>query len=218
MFIAFDGIDGAGKSTQVEMLSQALTRSGIGVVQTHLAAGLFRSYIDPINADPRSVAPVMRELLYYFAALHANVTIVLPNAESRAVITDRYYLSFLAYGQLNGMPREHIRFFTEPLVEPDYYFILDIPPEQAFGRIIANRGQLGHAEIGFAQASQTPRDGRSIEAFVDCQTQVRAHYRAESKASHIWLDGSSSADQVHASVMGMLASALPDRCRTNGPR
>jgi len=101
VFITFEGMDGAGKSTQMRRLGRRLSGLGLRVVETIEPGGtaigsqIRGILLDPVNAE---LAPGT-ELLLYFAARAQNVDQVILPALDRGeiVLSDRFTDSSLAY-------------------------------------------------------------------------------------------------------------------------
>lgn len=101
LFITFEGIDGAGKSTQIRRLVERLRASGREVVESVEPGGspislkIRKILLDPENQDLSSVA----ELLLYFAARAQNIDQVIRPALERGaiVVSDRFTDSTIAY-------------------------------------------------------------------------------------------------------------------------
>ncbi len=141
LFIVLEGPDAAGKSTQLELLSRELSRRGIPVITTREPGGtelgreLRRLLLDP----NRTIRP-LTELLLMVADRHQHVEeVIRPTLrEGKWVISSRYTLSSLAYqGHGRGIPLEIVRELNHLAtggLEPDYTFLLDLPPDVAFQR------------------------------------------------------------------------------------
>jgi dTMP kinase len=151
LFIAFEGGEGAGKSTQVRLLCDWLTTRG------HAARATFEPGGTPVGAAVRAIvldtahtglAPRAEVLLYAAdRAQHAAAVLRPTLAEGGIVVTDRYIDSSLAYqGAGRTIPLEEVatisRWATEGL-RPDLTVLLDLPPEtglaRARGRAVADR-------------------------------------------------------------------------------
>jgi dTMP kinase len=112
-FIAFEGIEGTGKSTQARLLARALTERSHSVVLTAEPGGTeLGQRIRSLLLDVRhsGMEPVT-ELLLYSAARRQHLSeVILPALEEgKVVITDRFSDSTLAYqGYARGLDRELI--------------------------------------------------------------------------------------------------------------
>lgn len=149
-FITLDGVDGGGKSTQVQLLTEWLTARGHSV----------RTYRDPGSTRlgealrevllHRQEIPLAAtsEMLLYMASRAQLVSEVLRPAleECDYVITDRYLLANVVYqGVAGGLDPEAIwqvgRVATGGLA-PDLTIVLDLPIEVASQRITRTRDRL----------------------------------------------------------------------------
>lgn len=143
IFIALEGGEGGGKSTQVGLLKQTLTDAGHDVVCTRepggtkVGAEIRRLVLDPEvgRIDPRAEA-----LLFAADRAHHVATLIRPAlAQGSVVITDRFMDSSAAYqGAGRDLPRQEIldlsMWATHGLV-PDLTIVLDLPHEQGLRRV-----------------------------------------------------------------------------------
>jgi len=136
MFVCFEGIDGAGKSTQARMLYERLTEDGrdVELVADPGTTRIGRAIREILLSDDAPISPAAQMLL--FSAARAELAEYLRGrlAEKTIIICDRWLLSTLVYqGELNKISPElilHIFRETSGLL-PDLYFVLDISPEEA---------------------------------------------------------------------------------------
>ncbi|MFJ3959041.1 dTMP kinase [Arthrobacter sp. NPDC090010] len=142
LFIAFEGGDGAGKSTQSALLAEALRKRGLTVVQTREPGGT------EIGEKLRSLVldhghgeiDARTEALMYAAARAAHVEQLIRPALARgeAVITDRYIDSSVAYqGIGRDLGTEEIRqlnSWATASLWPDFTVILDVDPVEGRAR------------------------------------------------------------------------------------
>ena len=142
--IAFEGLDGCGKSTQLERLAARLRGAGCDIVTTREPTEF------PSGQRIREMARSGEELepeeeLRWFVEdrrAHVDEVIVPALRADRIVLTDRYYLSTVAYQGARGLDYEQILADSEdefPI--PDLVLLLEIDPQIAFERVHA-RGSV----------------------------------------------------------------------------
>lgn len=146
-FIVFEGIDGSGKTCQMERIKEYLMKCGREVVLTREPGGTVLGekirglLLDPAhhNMDDRC------ELLLYGAsrAQHLAEVIVPALKSGKVVLCDRFYLSTVAYqGYGRGIDLCAIKMMNGIAaagISPDLTLILDVPAEVGFKRIRENR-------------------------------------------------------------------------------
>ena len=148
-FIVFEGIDGAGKTTQIEYLAKRLQEEGRVVYRTaepteSVTGGLLR---DALGGVSRRSACEMAALFVLDRIFH-NVNpvngIEKMLADGVDVICDRYYYSSLAYqgSETNAEWVREMNLDCPEIRHPDICIFLDLTPEQSMERI--NRGRVTH--------------------------------------------------------------------------
>ena len=201
-FIAFEGGEGAGKSTQEELLAAALSERGHTVVRTREPGGtpageairhvLLSPEFDGLDARA--------EALLFAAARGEHVSrIVRPALErGEVVICDRYLDSSVAYqGVGRGLGIDRVRdlslWATHGLL-PDLTVLLDVDPDVGLGRF-AERDRLEAESIDYHRAVR--------QGFLDLAAAEPARY--------LVLDAADSqdgiADVILQRVQAMLESA-----------
>jgi len=156
LFITFEGIDGSGKSTQSQLLYDALNDLGISVIQTRepggsIGAEIIRSLLVSGDTDRWSAET---EILLFTAARrdHLEKTIQPALTKNQIVICDRFVDSTRVY---QGVARADLRQTVDELhsiiikKEPDITFIIDTDPEKSLMRGLArNSGEDRFEEFG----------------------------------------------------------------------
>ena len=153
IFISFEGIDGSGKSTQIELLYKYIVSKGYEVLLTREPGGTpisekIRSIIlDPENKEESGVT----EALLYAAARAQLVSEKIKPAldAGQIVICDRFLDSSLAYQAYARGLGDEVRIINEFAVQgtlPDLTFFLDIDPEESVKRQKL-RGKLDRLEL-----------------------------------------------------------------------
>lgn len=137
--IVFEGVDGSGKSTQVELLARKLSKKGLEFVTLREPTkGKWGVKIRELSKSQDSIAPE-EELELFVKDRKENVRQnILPALKAgQVVILDRYYYSTLAYQGARGISSEKIRQQHKSFApRPDIVFILDVPVGLGLRRII----------------------------------------------------------------------------------
>ncbi len=170
MFFSFDGIDGAGKSTQMSQFCDWLKQRGCDVVfcrdpgSTPLGERI-REVL--LHSDDRTPITRRSEMLLYMAARAQLVEEIIRPALSagKTVVSDRYLLANVVYqGYAGGLEIEAIRTVGSVAtdgISPDAIFLLDMSPQAADRRL--NR-ILDRMERQGADYRMRLRDGFLAEA------------------------------------------------------
>ncbi len=146
-FITFEGGEGAGKSTQIELLAAALARAGISVRTTREPGGSpgAEEIRRLLVTGPPNRWDAMTEALLHFAARRDHLRgVVLPDLEAgHWVLSDRFADSTMAYqGYGHGLGRGAIEALHALVVgdfAPDLTLILDLPVDLGLERALARR-------------------------------------------------------------------------------
>jgi len=148
-FIAFEGIDGSGKSTQVKLLSDRLKKEGLKIYTTFeptdspIGSVIKNIFRHRIEADHRTIAGL------YVADRLDHLTnktngILKKMEEGYSVITDRYYFSSYAY-QGTHMSLDWViqaNSLSAELLRPDLSIFIDISPEVSMQRLSEGRDMI----------------------------------------------------------------------------
>ena len=155
LFITFEGGDGAGKSTQVELLAAALRKRGLEVVTTREPGGtelgvLLREAL----LHGGEVAPRAEALLFAAdRAQHVAAKIVPAMQRGDVVISDRYIDSSLAYqGAARDLDMEQVREISLWAVAgllPQLTVLLDVPVASGFERVGGEHDRMEAAGVAF---------------------------------------------------------------------
>jgi len=148
-FIVFEGIDGSGKSTQIERLGKKLKTNDIDVYQTFEPSDgsvgtMIRKMLQgELEIDQRTIALL-------FAADRTDHILNKKNGilnmveKGQVVLCDRYYFSSYAYhSQYLDMDWViAINSINADLLKPDLHIFIDVDPERCFQRLKARRKTL----------------------------------------------------------------------------
>ncbi len=195
LFIAFEGGDGAGKSTQVDLLADALERTGRRVVRTREPGGTeLGERIRDLVLHGDHVSPRAEALLFAADKAHHVDVLVRPAlARGDAVVTDRYTDSSVAYqgaGRDLGDAEVHdLQMWAVDGLTPDLTVVLDVAPEVGRARRGDVHDRLESEEDAFHAA-------------------IRAHFLAVAEGAperYLVVDATLAPAEVHAAVAERLA-------------
>jgi len=206
VLVVFEGIDGAGKTTQLARLADRLAAAGLPVVRAKEPTE------GPHGARLRASArtgrlPAAEELALFEADRREHVATVLAPALARGdvVLLDRYYFSTAAYQGARGLDAAEILARNERFAPaPDLLVILEVPVDVGLARIRA-RGD---------------GDGNLFERR-EALARCAAIFAALDRPWAIHVDGTRPPDAIHRDVAARLAARLarsrrPDARATAG--
>jgi len=193
-FVTIEGIEGAGKSTQIDTVRTLIGRAGHEVVVTREPGGtpLAERIRALVLAPSDEAMPALAELLLMFAARCVHLEGLVRPALLRGawVVCDRFTDATLAYqGGGRGLPRAHIEALAQlvhPDLSPDLTLLLDVAPA-----------------IGLARAGRRGAADRFEREHVEFFERVRATYLDLARASprrFAVIDASLSAAETAAQV------------------
>ncbi|HIE18999.1 TPA: dTMP kinase [Candidatus Bathyarchaeota archaeon] len=149
-FICIEGLDKSGKTTQSNLLVEALRRKGHDAVYTFEPSdgkiGRFiREYV--LNRKERVYA-MIEALLFAADRTEHTETFIKPNLrKGKIVISDRYLFSSLAYQGAAGVNISWIKKINKAAVKPDLAIYLDVPVDEIFHRCQGRRSVMENREI-----------------------------------------------------------------------
>jgi dTMP kinase len=141
MLISFEGIDGAGKSTQIKELIHALGNLGVEVVTLREPGGtaVAEKIRQILLESSHEISPIGELLLFSASRAELVQDVIRPAlASGKTVILDRFFDSTTAYqGYGRGIDLELLRSIIAIStcgITPDITFYLDLEPEEAMKR------------------------------------------------------------------------------------
>jgi dTMP kinase len=202
LLLAFEGGEGAGKTTQGRVLSIWLRDQGYDVVSTHepgatkVGMRLRAVLLDTAHAGLSARAET---LMYAADRAEHVISVIVPAIDRGAiVVTDRYVDSSLAYqGTGRDLPMSEVarinRWATGGLV-PDLTIVLDLPPAAGLGRRARSADRLEAEPTEFHE-------------------RVRAGFRSLAQAEprrYLVLDATRPADELSREIQDRVRDILPD--------
>ncbi|MFW6282908.1 MAG: dTMP kinase [Minisyncoccales bacterium] len=196
MFIVFEGIDGAGTSTQAKKLAEKLNHEGI---ITELTNEPTEERIGKLAREVLQkkwqTSPEALQLLFCAdRADHIFKKINPALKNNKSIISERYFYSTIIYGSLH-VDQKWLKELCKIFIEPDLIFYLDLPEKIAIERI--------------------KERGEKIELFEkeDFLKKVRNGFNEifQNKKNVYKLDGRRSIDEVHKEIYEIVKSVYSMR-------
>lgn len=207
LFITFEGGEGSGKTTQIQLLAQKLQQNNISQILTREPGGTeigksIRQLL--LSSQSHSLLP-MTELLLYSADRYQHVSeIILPSLDKGIwVLSDRFVDSTWVYqGYARGIETNSLDYLCNLAsqgLKPDMTFLLDLP-----------------AEIGLERSKKRLQDqkineGRFEEEGLSFHQKVRDGFlqlsQKEKKRFYV-INASNSAEKVHQDIWQNIQAGL----------
>ena len=142
LLIVFEGTDGTGKSTQLDLLAQTLEEKGVEVVRSFEPTnGTYGTKIRALYSNRKDTSREDElELFLADRKEHVNNLIAPALASGKVVLLDRYYLSTIAYQGAAGLDPALILKKNNFAPEPDLALLFYAPIATGVTRITENRG------------------------------------------------------------------------------
>ncbi len=194
LFIALEGLDGSGSSSQVERLKKNLCGLGFKAHETkeptnNMIGGLIRGVL----TKQWQIEPEGFQLLFAADRSHHLRHIIIPQLEKgRIIISDRYAFSSIAYGSLE-LNRAWLETINEKFILPDITILLKVAPRVCIERIDNSRT---HLEL-FEDKKKLLKVWQTYEKLAENQ-----------KNSIVVVDGERTKDEVEAEVIKIIKSGL----------
>ncbi len=192
-FITFEGLDGSGQSTQVELLEKFLNEKGLPTVKTKeptLNSKVGKELREILDKQKEASFQKIQELFAEDRKEHLE-NFIIPNLEKGInVICDRYFFTAFAFGSIN-LDLDWLIEINDDFLMPDVAFFLDVGPKTCLRRIeernkkktlFENREKLKKAYQNFKEIVKKFSSLKSIngekpikEVFEEIKIEVKNH-------------------------------------------
>ena len=200
MFISFEGIEGSGKSTQIELIEELIRAKGYQVKKlrepgtTELGEKIRNIFLEKTT---ETVDPITEAFLLYASRKHLDQNFLRQNLNDGAiVIADRYADATLAYqGYGKGLDHNFVKLIHDSsrLLSPNLTFYMDISAEQSRERI--------------SDREMDRMESESIDFF----KKVREGYLQiahDNPERVVVLDANKTIDELHESIKKIISNKL----------
>jgi len=201
LFIVFEGVEGAGKSTHIKAVSDRLTEAGVDHILIREPGGtVVGEQARELVLDPRFEMCAEAELFLYLTSRAEFVRrLVLPALKNdQLVLADRYELSTFAYqGAARGLDIERVReanCLATGGLTPNLTVLLRIDPERGRGRQCGEPDRLESEQADFHR-----------------RVAVAYDQMASLDPDIVSVDSAGDSTDVHEQIWGELSARWPER-------
>ncbi len=207
--ISFEGLDGAGKTTQMELLEGWLQAQAIPYVRPREPGGTplgieLRGLL--LNCPELAIDPLAEALLFQADRAQHFAALVIPALDAgKLVITDRCFDASIAYqGYARGVGPdlvERLSLLATHGIIPDLTILLDLDPSQVHHRTDAT------ADTSGLRADRTRFDAEAETFHARVQEGFRALARQHPDRIKV-VDASKSVEEIHEVIVGLVIAIL----------
>ena len=203
-----EGIDGSGKSTQLQLVQRWLVSQGYTVFFTEWNSSKLVKETTKLGKKNRTLTPLT------FSLIHATdfadrlfYNIIPPLKAGMIVLADRYVYTAFARDVARGCDREWVRKLYEFAIRPDLAFYFKVPVDVSLGRILSGRAKIKYYEAGMdLNMSQDP-----VESFSKFQSKILEEYDRVVTEYHLdVIDATAEIDEQQEVVREAVTRALTD--------
>ena len=199
--ITFEGLDGCGKSTQLEKAKKWLTLQGCKVLKTQQPGGTrigkqIRNIL--LNPEHKELHPESELLLYLSDRIqHLTETILPAKAEGKIVLCDRFHDSTVAYqGHGRGLNLKSIKSIITYSIKPytpDLTFLLTISPSTVVDRLDQRKEQSAKDRLDIEPCNFFERAAKGYQELASADP-----------ARFVCLNGEHEIEVIHQQIISVL--------------
>ncbi len=207
--ISFEGLDGAGKTTQMDLLERWLQSRGVPYVRTREPGGTplgveIRRLL--LNRPELAIEPLAEAFLFQADRAQHFAKLVIPALSAgKLVITDRCFdasIAYQGYGRgVGAEPVEQLSMLATRGYVPDLTILLDLAPSEVHRRTETSNDQSGTRE------ERTRFDAEAEDFHRRVQEGFRALARAHPERIQV-IDASRSPEEIHGEITRLVEHLL----------
>ena len=204
--IVVEGIDGSGKSTQLQLALRYLQARGYSTFFTEWNSAEMVKKVTKKGKKKQTLTPLTFSLLHATDFAHRLVHNILPPLKAgMIVLSDRYTYTAFARDVVRGVDREWARRVYNFAPRPDLALYFRVPIEVSVQRLLAGRAQLKDYEAGM-DLNLAPDKVSSFKIF---QSRILEEYEEISREYGLTeIDASQSIGQQQQIVRGLIDQTL----------
>lgn len=204
--IIVEGIDGSGKSTQLQLLQRWLISQGHTVFFTEWNSSKLVKETTKLGKKTRALTPLT------FSLIHATdfadrlfYNIIPPLKAGMIVLADRYIYTAFARDVARGCHPDWVRKLYAFAIKPDLAFYFKVPVDVSLGRILSGRAKIKYYEAGMdLNMSADP-----VESFSKFQARILEEYdRVVEQYKLTVIDATAEIDEQQEIVRDVVTRAL----------
>jgi len=147
--VVVEGIDGSGKSTQLDLLRKWILSQGYSAYLSEWNSSPIVRSTTKYGKDNRLLSPLTFSLIHTADfADRLDRTILPPLRAGAIVLTDRYIFTAFARDVARGMDPDYVRRVYRFALQPSVAFYFRVPLDEAMRRILIGRPELKFYEAG----------------------------------------------------------------------
>ena len=203
--IAFEGTDGVGRSTQIQLLREWLEVKGYGVVETGWTRSQLMAPTIELAKSSNTLNKLTFVLLYATDFADRLENEIIPALKAGfVVLSDRYIFSALARAGVRGVDRQWLRSLYGFAIAPHMVFYLKVDVETLIGRVLDARG------MDFWESGMDLKTGDDIyDSFRAYQNKLLREYASMADEFHFrTLDARRPVDRIQEELRKQVAAFL----------
>ena len=207
--IIVEGIDGSGKSTQLQLLEKWLAAKGFNVFFTEWNSSQLVRETTKRGKKSKALTPTTFSLLHATDFANRLYHDILPPLKAgMVVLADRYAYTAFARDAVRGVSPAWVRKLYNFAIRPDMAFYFNVPIEVAIDRILGGtRAQLKYYEAGMDMGI-SPDMNESFRVF---QSRILAEYdKIVGEFGLITMDATKEIEEQQNVMRQLVSTALED--------